>query len=176
MDILKKRISDAKLVSLTQDIIGSFDSGKPVTGLPLGNLTSQLFCNVYMNEFDQFVKHALKSRYYIRYADDFVILSSDKRELEAMTPFNKNFLRTSLKLELHPGKVFITRVGSGVDFLGWVQFSDHRVLRNTTRKRIMEKVNAKNLSSYVGLLKHGDGYGVKQELLRYYEVKTKRKC
>src|SRR5258708_35809533 len=75
--ILKEYIPDENIIRLLQEIINSFGSG-----LPLGNLTSQLFVNIYMNEFDQFVKHKLQAQYYIRYADDFVILSHSKTELE----------------------------------------------------------------------------------------------
>ncbi len=78
IDILKQRIPDKNIINLLSEIIFSF---KP-NGLPLGNLTSQLFSNVYMNEFDQFVKHKLKVKYYIRYADDFVILSENKNYLK----------------------------------------------------------------------------------------------
>ena len=92
-------------------------------GLPLGNLTSQLLVNGYMNEFDQYVKHRLKAKYYVRYADDFVFLSHDKRQLEALVPYMKLFLRDNLGLEFHPSRVSIKTLASGVDFLGWVHFS-----------------------------------------------------
>ena len=91
--------------------------------MPLGNLTSQFFANIYLNEFDQFVKHNLKVKYYIRYADDFVILSEDKKYLEDLILKINNFLKNSLKLQMHPDKVFIKTLSSGVDFLGWVNFS-----------------------------------------------------
>jgi len=165
LDILKTCIPDARTIGLLREIIGSFNNGTPTIGLPLGNLTSQLFCNIYMNQFDQFVKHVLKIDYYIRYADDFVILSSDKQELESIIPFIGKFLEESLKLKLHPDKVFIKRIASGVDFLGWVQFADHRVLRTATKNRIMKKLNIKNASSYVGLIKHGNSYKIKEKIL-----------
>src|SRR6185295_9782828 len=92
LDMLNKRIDDKRIVNLLKEIIGSFNSGSPRRGLPLGNLTSQLFCNIYMNEFDQFVKHALKQKYYIRYADDFVIFSEDKECFEKMIVLIAEFL------------------------------------------------------------------------------------
>ena len=129
-------------------------------GLPLGNLTSQLFVNVYMNEFDQFIKHKLKAEYYVRYADDFVILSTDKIWLEDIVLSIKKFLLEELKLELHPDKVFIKTLASGVDFLGWVHFSDHKVLRTTTRRRMIKRLAVQNneptINSYLGLLSHGN--------------------
>lgn len=132
----------------------------PNKGLPLGNLTSQLLVNVYMNEFDQFVKHQLKQKYYIRYADDFVFLSDNKAELEHLIPKIKEFLETKLKLNLHPDKVYIKTFASGVDFLGWVNFPKHRVLRTATRRRVIKRIKGnpkpETITSYLGVLKHGN--------------------
>ena len=170
--ILDERILDKKIVSLLKEIITSFDSGKQGTGLPLGNLTSQLFSNVYMNEFDQFVKHSLKVKYYIRYADDFVIFSENKQYLENLVPQIKEFLENKLKLTLHPDKIYIKTLYSGVDFLGWVNFKHHKTIRNTTKRRIFKKIkensNSQTLSSYIGLLKHGNTQKVKNEVLKLY--------
>ncbi len=77
-EILKRDIKDKDILLLLRDIIKSFSSGIIYKGLPLGNLTSQLLVNIYLNEFDQFVKHKLKFKYYIRYADDFVFFSQNK--------------------------------------------------------------------------------------------------
>ena len=138
-------------------------------GLPLGNLTSQLLVNIYMNEFDQFVKHNLKVKHYIRYADDFVFLSHDKAWLEAQIPQIETFLSGCLTLSLHPEKVSITTVASGVDFLGWVNFPDHRVLRTTTKRRMFKKIkeNSKpeTVNSYLGLLKHGNTDKIKKMVI-----------
>ncbi len=90
--ILRQYIADKRLISLLENIISSFNAGKPGVGLPLGNLTSQLFCNIYMNEFDQFVKHKLKAKYYIRYADDFVIFSENKDYLQELISKLADFL------------------------------------------------------------------------------------
>ena len=125
-------------------------------GLPLGNLTSQLFCNVYMNEFDRFAKHKLKTKYYIRFADDFVFLSQKKYYLESLLPRISGFLQSKLRLNLHPGKIFIKTLVSGVDFLGWVNFSYWRILRGSTRRRMFKKIFIKpveaGLQSYLGLI------------------------
>jgi len=138
-------------------------------GLPLGNLTSQLFANIYMNVFDQFVKHKLKVKHYIRYADDFVFLSSDKEYLESLILEIKKFLAEKLKLTLHPNKTFLQTVASGVDFLGWLHFTKHRILRKTTQTRMLNKIvnNPKNetIQSYLGMLKHGNGYKFQKKLL-----------
>lgn len=158
--ILDREIEDKDIVCLLREIINSFHSTEEGMGLPLGNLTSQLLVNIYMNEFDQFVKHKIKAKYYIRYADDFLIMSTDRGcLLKTLNQFN-NFLTTSLKLSLHPKKIFIKTFASGVDFLGWVHFPDHRVIRTTTKGRMLKrlKVNRSEatLQSYKGLLSHGN--------------------
>lgn len=168
LSILKKHIPDKNILRLLEEIIGSF-SIKPGIGLPLGNLTSQLFVNIYMNEFDQFVKHNLKTKYYIRYADDFVVFSGNRNHLENLIPLLRDFLREKLKLELHSDKVFIKTLNSGMDFLGWVNFNDHRVLRTATKRRMMNKlINTKSnkiLQSYLGLLFHGNTHKIRLKIL-----------
>ncbi len=160
IEILKKHRLEPEVIELLETIIKSFNSGMPNKGLPLGNLTSQLLVNVYMNEFDQFVKHQLKQKYYIRYADDFVFLSDNKAELEHLIPKIKEFLETKLKLNLHPDKVYIKTFASGVDFLGWVNFPKHRVLRTATRRRVIKRIKGnpkpETITSYLGVLKHGN--------------------
>ena len=174
-DILKSKIQDENVQILLEDIVDSFHTNfmlsrkLGMTGLPLGNLTSQLLVNIYMNEFDQFVKRDLKIKYYIRYADDFVILSQDKVYLENIIPKIADFLEKRLCLKLHPDKVFIKSIYSGVDFLGWIEFGNHRVLRASTKKRmfrILEGNDYKEESvvSYRGMLKHGNGRKIQQKL------------
>ena len=169
--ILQNRIDDENIVNLLKEIIFSF---KP-NGLPLGNLTSQLFANIYLNELDQFVKHRLKIKHYIRYADDFVILSDNKDYLVNLIPEIKEFLQNELKLILHPNKIFIKTLSSGVDFLGWVNFLGHRILRIKTKKRMLKKINKNSsietLNSYFGLLKHGNCCRIKNKILNNYPFK-----
>ena len=138
--ILVERISDERTVQLLEKIIFSFSSVEKGRGLPLGNLTSQLLVNIYMNEFDQFAKHTLKAKHYIRYADDFVVLSDDHAWLVSLLPCIRDFLRDRLHLTLHPNKVSIHTLASGIDFLGWVHFPNRRVLRTTTKKRMFRGI------------------------------------
>lgn len=160
LEIVSKQVADVKIQGLIKEIVSSFYSTAPGKGLPLGNLTSQLLVNVYMNEFDQFVKHKIKGKHYIRYADDFVILSTEKEWLENLIPQIATFLDQNLALSLHPHKVSITTLASGVDFLGWVNFPDHKVLRTSTKNRMVrnleEEQNYARLQSYRGLLSHGN--------------------
>ena len=158
--ILQDHIVQPDIMVLLKEIVGSFYSIRPGVGLPLGNLTSQLLVNIYMNKFDQFVKHKLKAKYYIRYADDFVFLSDDKKFLENILPTIRDFLRVELKLDLHPDKVYIKTYASGIDFLGWVHFKDHRILRKSSKKRMIRNLavdkNEARVQSYRGLLCHGN--------------------
>lgn len=162
-NILAKRIDDENILWLLAQIIDSFyTKGKDGVGLPLGNLTSQLLANIYMNELDQFVSQKLKVKHYIRYADDFVIFSKDKNYLERVIPEISEFLVIKLNLSLHPEKVFIKTLASGVDFLGWVHFQRHRVLRTSTKRQMLKRLkhnpSAASRASYLGLLSHGNAY------------------
>jgi len=167
--ILTHHIHDADLVWLLGSVIDSFHTkGTPGAGLPLGNLTSQLFVNVYMNEFDHFMTRQMKVRHYIRYADDFVVLSRDRAWLLQLIPSIVRFLHDQLRLTLHPGKVSIETYASGVDFLGWVHFPHHTTLRTTTKRRILKNCangpSDETVMSYLGLLQHGNTYKLRTEL------------
>lgn len=173
MEIIQKYISEDDTISLLSLIIESFNSTRNGVGLPLGNLTSQLFVNIYMNEFDQFVKHKLKAKYYIRYADDFVIMSDSKEWIESILSQISSFLEERLKLSLHPDKVFIKTLSSGIDFLGWVHFQDHRVIRTVTKLRMWKRITQKEgkietIQSYLGLLKHGNAKKITKEISTKY--------
>ncbi len=167
--ILERHIFDKRIINLLQSVVTSFSSTKAGKGLPLGNLTSQLLVNIYMNEFDKFMKHAIKATYYIRYADDFVVVQKDKYTLLKIVRYIVLFLGEKLQLELHPHKVSISTFASGVDFLGWVHFPNHRVLRTMTKKRMFLKLGQSEykedvVTSYEGLLKTGNGYLLEKKL------------
>ncbi len=173
---LSRTVLDSDTLWLLSQVIDSFQTNLHIyamadickKGLPLGNLTSQLLVNVYMNEFDQFMKRELKVKHYIRYADDFVILSDDKEYLKNLLPKVSDFLAEKLKLCLHPDKVFIKTLASGIDFLGWLHFPEHRVLRTSTKKRMLHAVknNPKpaTIQSYLGMLSHGNSYKLSRKV------------
>ncbi len=179
LEIIRRSVEDKKSLDLLENIIGSFQNQKN-KGIPLGNLTSQLFSNIYLNELDQFVKRKLRVKYYIRYADDFVVLSTDKSYLEDLILRIREFLKKNLKLELHPQKVSIRRWNQGIDFLGYVSFPQHFVLRTKTKKRVFKKMIKKRkelerglideksfnqmLQSYFGILKHCRGCGIMKNI------------
>jgi len=170
MSILQEYIEDKDLLWLLGKIVKSFSGSKKNTGLPLGNLTSQLFVNIYMNEFDRFIKSNIKANHYIRYADDFVIFSEDKEWLQRKIIPIRKFLKENLFLELHPDKLFIKTLRSGVDFLGWIHFFNHRILRTKTKQRILKRIdknpNPETLQSYFGLLSHGNTFKVRSTIIK----------
>jgi retron-type reverse transcriptase len=176
LEILKRCISDRKIIWLLENVIRSFHSTAVGKGLPLGNLTSQLLVNIYVNEFDHYVKRHLRVKYYLRYADDFVILHHDQSVLEELLPKIADFLDERLKLTLHPDKIFLKTLASGVDFLGWVHFPDHRVLRTATKRRMFAKLKASKgrenegavANSYLGLLGWGNGWKLQKKIHNLY--------
>jgi hypothetical protein len=140
-------------------------------GIPIGNLTSQLFANVYLNELDKFVKQVLQERFYIRYCDDFVILSQNINHLLGLIKKINQFLQTELKLALHKDKVIIRKLNHGVDFLGYVILPHHKVLRTKTKRRMLLRANAENFSSYSGLLKYCDSYNLSKHLVQKAKIR-----
>ncbi len=161
--LIARKVADEKLLDLIHHIIASFKSA-PHKGLPLGNVTSQIFANIYLNELDQFITHRLKVHFYIRYCDDFVILDNSYEKLTTYTSALRTFLKSRLCLDLHPRKVTIRKLIQGVDFLGYVTLPHYRVLRTRTKRRMLRRMNKKNVISYFGLLKHCKGRGLEKAL------------
>ncbi len=161
LSLLRRRVHDHRLAQLLEQIIRSF-TVQPGKGLPLGNLTSQLFANVYLDPLDKFVKHQLRAPHYLRYADDFVLLGQDKRALIDQLVEIQSFLIGRLQLLLHPGKVSIRKLTQGIDFLGYVVLPHHTVLRTRTKRRMLRRVTEQNLPSYLGLLEHCSGFALGQ--------------
>jgi hypothetical protein len=112
----------------------------PDTGLPIGSLTSQFFSNVYLNELDQFVKHTLKARAYVRYVDDFVLLADDPATLNQWKDAIDTFLKTALKLNLHPNKIVLQRCAQGVDFLGAIVFPQYTLARQRSVRALRRRI------------------------------------
>ncbi len=145
LDIIKRKVKDKKVIWLIKKILDNYTSqsggGVQKKGMPLGNLTSQFFANIYLNELDQFVKHELKAKYYIRYVDDFVILSENKGQLQKYKEKIDYFLKEKLDLQLHPNKSKIIEHKRGVNFLGFRVFYHHRLLRKTNVKKMRRKLD-----------------------------------
>lgn len=176
-ETLAKVINDDRALHLVGHVIDSFHvEGSCGKGAPIGNLTSQIFTNIYLNDFDQYVKHALRVKHYLRFADDCLFIAPHRQELEELLPKIEEFLALRLKLALHPDKVSIRPLNHGIDFLGIVVHPFHRTLRTTTKRRMLRKLTERHgeafrgeidsdslhqsLQSYLGILSHVDGHGL----------------
>ncbi len=107
--LVRKNIQDEKALKIIDTTIDSFKKGQD-RGIPLGNVTSQLFTNIYLHELDDFIKQELKERYYLRYCDDFIILSNNESHLKPLIVCIREFLAKHFRLELHPKKVIIRKL------------------------------------------------------------------
>lgn len=186
--LVQKKIREQNTLALLWEIVSSYSckDSRERGGLPIGNLTSQLFANIYLNEFDQFMKHGLKVKYYLRYCDDFIILDSDVKKLQEFLEVINGFLFSSCKLNLHPQKIVFKKLRQGMDFCGYLVLPHHRLLRTKTKKRILAKVSQnavrlkrrtiasekfdQSLQSYFGLLKHCHSYKLKIHLEQKFKL------
>lgn len=149
-------------------------------GLPIGNLTSQLFSNVYLNEFDQFMKRTLKCRYYGRYVDDAFVVSADREWLMRIVPDVQRFLKERLGVELHMGKLIIEEVHRGVEFLGSYIKPYRTYISNHALLRIEQKVAhldfrkpwlvVRSVNSYLGIFQHTDSVKIRRRLLMTRDI------
>lgn len=144
LEIIKRRIKDKEVIWLIEQILANVSlgsgGGRTQKGMPLGNLTSQFFANIYLNELDYFVKHQLKIRYYIRYVDDFVIFHHSRKKLELLLNEIDNFLTKKLLINLHPDKSRIIPLIRGVDFIGFRNFYHHSLLRKRNVRIMQRKI------------------------------------
>jgi len=147
-------------------------------GVPIGNLTSQFFANIYLNELDQFVKHTLKCRHYVRYVDDFVLLSRDKEELVRWRGATDQFTRERLNLTLHPVRRKLLPVSNGIDFLGYIIRHNYILVRRRVVNNLKVKIKAFKqskikdwkkfkdmIASYFGHLKWANSFKLQHKLL-----------
>ena len=141
--ILRRKIRDEKVIWLIIQLLNNYEMEIKGVGMPLGNLTSQFFANVYLNELDYFVKHELKAKYYIRYVDDFVILCNNKSLLEEYKIKINNYLINNLKLELHPDKSKIIPLRKGISLLGYRNFYHYKLLRKSNKRKFERNFNWK---------------------------------
>lgn len=201
LNILKRKIRDEQLIDLLSTIINCDDTkfGLPAgvdpdmcaenerlsdVGMPIGNLTSQMFANLYLNELDQYAKHELRLHYYIRYMDDIIILHPDKKHLAIIKDEIEAFLNDELHLQLN-NKTAIRPCSMGIDFVGFRIWSTHRKLKKKTAKKIKSRVQylikakargettqesfERSIASYKGILKHCNSYGFRQSLNKLFQ-------
>ena len=160
LKIIERKINDGNVIWLIKQILNNFDAPVKGKGMPLGNLTSQFFANVYLNELDYFVKHVLKAKYYIRYVDDFVILHSSKMQLGIWQGLSNKYLKEELKIELHPEKSKIIPLANGIDFVGFRNFYHHKLLRKRNIGKMINQIERckSNEISYDKLIESFQGW------------------
>ena len=174
LGLVARKIKDKNYLQLCRTIINSFDLGNG-SGVPLGNLTSQVFANIYLHELDYFVKQKLKIRYYARYNDDFFVVSADKNSLMETSMITKEFLSSNLRLTVPDDKIIIRSLGNGVDILGCVAFPYGLVPRKRIRKAALAVADkaaktgynsniGKQLNSYIGLLGNTKSFLLRERL------------
>ena len=199
LEILEERIKDPLLLDLLETIINCDGEkfGLPRgmgpddveaeewladVGMPIGNLTSQLFANIYLDVLDQYCKHVLRVHFYIRYMDDIVILAESLEQAHAYHAAIEEFLKTRLRLELN-AKSSIMPVGR-VEFVGYIVTSRELRLRKATTRRIKEAMRAisrkyatgemskedfnRRVASYKGMIKHCTNEGICRRLNEIY--------
>lgn len=167
----RRYIGDKKALMLMDDIIDNNGILPDGVGIPVGNLTSQLFANVYGNRLDKFIKHTLHIKYYVRYMDDFIILSPDLNQLKEWEKRIEEFLEEEMKLHINP-KSTILYAGNGVDFCGYIHHPTYRKVRKGSVRRLKKDVKHlkageldretfnRKYQSRLGYIGHADTYHV----------------
>jgi len=140
LSVVKKKVNDPNILWLIKVILSNHKTEEKGKGMPLGNLTSQFFANVFLNELDHFVKDQLRAKHYIRYVDDFVILDKSPIILQQYMKEIDFFLRNSLKLELHPEKSKIMFMSRGTEFLGMRIFLHHKLIQEKNLRKFFRKL------------------------------------
>jgi len=183
LHLIRQIVESGNTITRQQETIDYVDGDDLLTplerhkGIPIGNLTSQFFANVYLNPLDHFVKETLKCRYYIRYVDDFVIVHHNKLFLQQCRKHIESFLET-LRLRIHKDKTQVIQSGQGIDFLGYRVFPTHRRVRKSNVKRYKRKLrkmqagyasgkmNLKDIhqriASWLGHVRWADSYRLRQ--------------
>lgn len=169
LDVIKKKIPCDQTFTIVKEIIRSYVFSGSGKGIPLGNITSQIFANIYLNILDQYIKKELKCRFYVRYNDDFVIVGQSQERLQEIRDKIRFFAKEKLFLEIPIEKTSLRKISWGVDFLGFTILSKSLLLRNKTKNKIYNKIDWQNIHSYFGILKHCNSYNLKRKLLSILE-------
>lgn len=155
LEILQRKPHDPMALYLLTEVIASYQVSENAwgrKGIPIGNLTSQVFSNIYLNEFDRFISHTIKPLAYMRYGDDFIVIMENKAALEDARKRGTTFLKEVLDLSVNPKNDIIIRIKQGIYFLGVEIFPSGRRLRKRNWHRASTRVNARNIGSYWGLV------------------------
>jgi retron-type reverse transcriptase len=175
-EMIKKKIKDPDVLWLTKLIIDSTSS----PGIPIGNLASQIFANLYLNGLDHYLKEIIKCGHYIRYMDDLIVFGDDKHGLSEIMKATGEYLKR-LKLELHPNKSRICLTASGIDFLGYKIYPTHRLVARQNVRRARKRIKkylwmlntrmigwptiTRSIRSWIGYAIHADSFKLRRRLL-----------
>ncbi|MBL7160908.1 MAG: hypothetical protein ISS93_03615 [Candidatus Aenigmarchaeota archaeon] len=178
---IRRKISDREVIWLIQKILGNHKLKQPCKGMPIGNLTSQFFANIYLSELDYFVKHGLRVKYYIRYVDDFVLLDISRERLEHCKERINSFLK-GLKLELHTDKSKVYPLHKGITFLGFKVFYYHKLLKKSNVRKMEKRLDrfrsvfknnemsyediVRSFESWMGYARQGNTFGLRKRIAR----------
>jgi retron-type reverse transcriptase len=178
LELIRNKIADEDVIWLIKRILVSYQT----EGIPIGNLTSQVFANLYLSPLDQFIKHSLGFKYYIRYMDDFVLMDVSRDRLQQAKVKIAAFLKENLELNLHPKKQTVSPLKYGVDFLGFKIFSTRRLLRKENVKRFRRRLKRMKgefgrgeitigkiglfIKGWIAHAKCGNTYNLRRKILR----------
>lgn len=185
LKIIKIRIKDETVVDLISIVLQNHKTSRTGKGMPLGNLTSQFFANIYLAELDNFVKHELRAKYYIRYVDDFVILSQDRSQLQDWQEKINTFLKNELQLMLHQEKTKIIRIQDGVPLVGFKVYHRYKIIKKSNRLRFFRRLDMYKhglqtrsitpehvqlgISGWEGYAKMGNTYKLREEIFSEFK-------
>lgn len=188
MGLLERRIGDDRLLGLLASLI-AHGADRPETGMPIGNLTSQMFANLYLDPLDHFVKETLLVRHYLRYMDDFILLLDGPHEARVRLAEIEGFLRTRLHLRLNPRRVIVAPVACAQDVLGYVHYPDGRTrIRRRNVRRLWRRLPAlgedlaagripwasvrASVASWLGLAGHADAFRLSRAIFSARDVRN----
>jgi len=163
--LIKDKVICEKMLKIIEEIVFSYINSNQRKGIPLGNITSQIFANIYLNVLDKYVKKELGCRFYVRYNDDFVVISESSKRLEEIRRKIISFSREKLLLDIPIEKTSIRKINWGVDFLGFTILPKTVLLRNKTKCKIYANISHKNVHSYLSILKHCNSHNLKKKIL-----------
>jgi retron-type reverse transcriptase len=149
--IISRRTLCPNTLWLIREILSSFSKNPPSIGIPIGNLTSQVFANIYFNEFDRYMVHTLKPNAYLRYGDDWLCFADNEAELYSVQQRAIHFLANELNLMISPRLNHVTPVYKGVTYLGIDLWPTGKRITKATRIRMERKLNCQNFASYEAL-------------------------
>ena len=163
--ILRRKIKDVRLLQLLDEII---DSAPTEKGVPIGNYLSQFFANLYLGYFDHWVKEVVGAKYYFRYCDDMVFLAATKGELHGLLVQINDYFENELNLTVKQNYQVFPVESRGIDFIGYVAFHTHVLLRKSIKKNFAKKrKSAASVTSYMGWAKHCNSKNLVYKLLNY---------